>query len=185
MASTTVSQTNSFLQRLIGAMALDPAIYEEVEADPAAASQAFVVVILSSMATGIGALGFGGMSALGVGFITITSLLAWAAWALVTFEVGVRIMPAPETRSNPGELLRTIGFAATPGILNLFAVLPSITAPVFLVTSIWMLLTMIVAVRHALDYRSTARAVAVCVLGWTLALTIALVMGLAFGPALS
>ena len=52
-------------------------------------------------------------------------------------------------------------------------------------TSIWMLATMVVAVRQALDYRRTARAVAVCGLGWVLILTITIVLGLAFGPPLS
>jgi hypothetical protein len=143
------------------------------------------VVILAGLATGVGARGFGTISLGGVAFISIAVLVAWAAWALITFEIGVRLMPAPETRSNPGELRRTIGFAATPGILNLFALLPSITRSVFIVTSIWMLLTMIVAVRHALDYKSTARAIAVCVFGWALTLTIAVVLGVMFGPTVS
>ena len=121
----------------------------------------------------------------GVAFVSVAALLAWAAWALLTFEVGVRLMPVPETRSNPGELLRTIGFAATPGILNAFAILPSITRSVFVVTSIWMLLAMIVAVRHALDYKGTGRAIAVCVFGWALALTVAVVLGVLFGPTVS
>jgi hypothetical protein len=112
-------------------------------------------------------------------------LLAWAAWALVIFEVGVRLMPEPETQSNVGELLRTIGFAATPGILRVFGVLPGVTVPVFAVTAVWMLAAMVVAVRQALDYRSTARALAVCGLGWALAVVIALGLGLAFGPSVS
>jgi hypothetical protein len=56
---------------------------------------------------------------------------------------------------------------------------------VFVITTAWMLLAMIVAVRQALDYPSTARAIAVCVLGLVLALGIALVLGVAFGPTVS
>ncbi len=64
--------------------------------------------------------------------------------------------------------------------------MPAVTVPVFVVTSVWMLLAMIVApYGQALDYRSRARAVAVCVLGWALAITIALVLGLVFGPTVS
>ena len=105
-------------------------------------------------------------------FIAIVSLLAWAAWALVTFEIGGRLMPEPQTRVDVGELLRTIGFASTPGMLRALGAFPRATTPVFVITSVWMLLAMIVAVRQALDYRSTPRAVAVCVLGWVLALTL-------------
>ena len=44
---------------------------------------------------------------------------------------------------------------------------------------------MVVAVRQALDFTSTTRAIGVCVLGWTLAIGIAVTLGLLFGPTLS
>lgn len=181
----TTAANNTFLQRLLGAMALDVAIYEEVEGDRGATTQAFSVVVLSSLAAGIGARGFGENTVSNIAFITIVSLLAWAGWALVTFEIGARLMPDPQTRVDVGQLLRTIGFASTPGLLRVLGVLPRATIPVFVVTSIWMLLAMVVAVRQALDYRSTARAAAVCLLGWVLAVTFAVVMGLVFGPSVS
>ena len=177
--------TNSFLQRLIGAAALDTAIYEEVEADRGATGQAFAVVIGSSLAAGIGARGLGGTSPANIAFISMVALLAWAAWAVVTFQIGGRLLPEPQTRVDVGELLRTIGFAATPGLLRVFGVLPGVTLPVFAITAVWMLAAMIVAVRQALDYTSTGRAIAVCVLGWTLAIAIAVVLGVLFGPTVS
>jgi hypothetical protein len=182
---TTSPATNTFLQRLIGAMALDVAIYEEVEADRGATTQAFAVVLLSSLAAGVGARGLGENSLPSIAFISIVSLLAWAAWALVTFEIGARILPEPQTEVDVGELLRTIGFASTPGLLRVIGIVPGVTVPVFVVTAIWMLLAMIVAVRQALDYRSTARAVGVCVLGWVLAIGIAVLLGVLFGPSVS
>lgn len=176
---------NTFLQRLVGAAALDAAIYEEVEADPRATIQAGVTVLLSSIAAGIGAIGFGGNAAANIAFVSAVALVAWAAWALVVFEIGVRVMPGSQTQSNVGELLRTIGFASAPGCLRALGVLPGVAIPVFAVTAVWMLAAMVVAVRQALDYQSTARALAVCGLGWVLATAIAIVLGLAFGPALS
>jgi hypothetical protein len=184
MATTTTS-ANSFLQRLIGALALDIAIYEEVEADRSATGQALAVVLLSSLAAGFGSGSLGGVSLTNILFICTLSLLVWAAWALLTYEIGVHVLPEPATRADVGELLRTLGFAATPGFLRVFAILPGAAIPTFIVTSIWMLATMVVAVRQALDYTSTARAIAVCVLGWVLATAIAVVIGLAFGPTLS
>ena len=44
---------------------------------------------------------------------------------------------------------------------------------------------MVVAVRQALDYTTTARALAVCAVGWILAFTMAVILGLAFRPTLS
>ena len=184
MAATTTA-ANNFVMRLIGAAALDTAIYEEVEADRTATGQALVVVLLSSLAAGIGARGLGGGSFQSMVFISIVALMAWAAWALVTFEIGARLMPEPQTRSDVGELLRTIGFASTPGLMRVLAVITPIAIPVFALSAVWMLAAMVIAVRQALDYQHTTRAIAVCVLGWALAVSIAVVLGLFFGQTLS
>lgn len=176
---------NTFLQRLLGAAALDSAIYEEVEADEGATTQALATVVVSSLAAGIGARGFGDVTIPNIALFSTIAVLAWAAWALVTFGIGVRLLPQPQTRSNVGELLRTIGFATAPGCLRVLGVLPGVTIPVFAVTAVWMLAAMVVAVRQALDYDSTARALAVCGVGWLLTIVIVIVLGLAFGPSLS
>jgi hypothetical protein len=185
MATRTAS--NTFLQRLIGAAALDTAIYEEVEADASAMIQAFAVVLLSSLAAGVGATGRGGgtVSLANIGFISIAALLTWAAWALITFEIGARLLPEPQTQVDVGQLLRTIGFAATPGLLQVFGAIPGATVPAFAISAVWMVAAMIVAVRQALDYTSTGRAVIVCLCGLFLALAVAMVLGVIFGPALS
>jgi hypothetical protein len=183
MATTTT--TTPFVMRLIGALALDPVTYEEVEADRSATGQAMLVVVLSSVGAGIGARGLGSGSLQSVVFISAVSLLAWGAWALLTYQIGVRLMPDTETRSDVGELLRTIGFSAAPGMLRIFGIVPGAAIPAFAITAIWMLAAMVVAVRQALDYKSTARAVAVCGLGWALAIAIAVGLGLVFGPTVS
>ena len=81
--------------------------------------------------------------------------MAWAAWALLTYQIGVKLMPEPETRADVGELLRTIGFSAAPGMLRIFGIVPGAAIPAFAITAVWMLVAMIVAVRQALDYKST------------------------------
>ena len=177
--------TNSFVQRLIGAMALDAAIYEEVEADAYATSQAFAVVLVSSLAAGLGARGLGGMTVGNVAFIGIVALMSWASWALVIYAIGAHLMPEPDTSVDVGQLLRTLGFASTPGLLRVFGVIPGVTIPAFVISAVWMLLATIVAVRQALDYKSTTRAVLVCGLGWTLAIAIAVVLGLFFDRPVS
>jgi hypothetical protein len=176
---------NSLLQRLVGAAALDTAIYEEVEADAGATTQALAVVVLSSLAAGIGSRGLGGMSLGNILFMSMVALLAWAAWALLIAVIGTRLLPGAQTRSDVGELLRTTGFAATPGLLRVFGVLPGATIPAFAIAAVWMLAAMIVAVRQALDYTSTGRAIAVCVLGWLLALAFAVALGLVLGPSVT
>ena len=183
MATTTA--TTPFVMRLIGALALDPVTYEEVEGDRSATGQAMLVVVLSSVGAGIGARGLGSGSIQSMVFISALSLIAWMAWALLTYQIGVKLMPEPATRSDVGELMRTIGFSAAPGMLRIFGIVPGASIPAFAITAIWMLIAMIVAVRQALDFKSTARAVAVCGLGWALALAIAVGLGLVFGPTVS
>ena len=174
-----------FVMRLIGALALDPVTYEEVEGDRSATGQAMLVVVLSSVGAGIGARGLGSGSPQSMVFISAVSLIAWASWALLTYQIGVRLLPEPDTHSDVGELMRTIGFSAAPGMLRIFGIVPGAAMPAFAVTSVWMLVAMVVAVRQALDYKSTARAVAVCGIGWGLAIAIAVGLGLVFGPPVS
>ena len=179
-----LTSTNGFLQRLIGAMALDVAIYEEVEADAGATMQSMAVVALSATAAGIGATGLG-VAPPRIPVIIVAALVSWAAWALLTFEVGARILPTAGTRANLGQLLRTIGFSTAPGLLLAIGAIPVAARPAFAIVAVWLLLTMVYAVQRALDYTSTARAVAVCVFGWLLVAVIGMVIGVLFGPTVS
>jgi hypothetical protein len=167
---------------------LSAATYEEVEADRSATRQALAIVVCSSVAAGIGTKGLQHDGPTALAFFASTSaiaLIAWAIWAFVMFEIGTRLFPAAETRADLGELLRTLGFAATPGLIQVLGVIPGATAPVFTIAGLWTLAATVVAVRQALDYRSTSRAFVVCGLGWILSWTFAIVLGLVFGPTLS
>ena len=154
----------SFQDRIIRAAKLDIHLYEEVEADKGAMGQAMAVVILSSIAGGIGTpagLGLGGIM---IG--TIAALVAWYIWAFLTYFIGTRLLPEPQTKADVGELLRTIGFSSSPGLIRVLGIIPFLRGPVFLVAGVWMLVAMVIAVRQALDYQSTLRAVGVCIIGW-------------------
>jgi hypothetical protein len=183
--ATVTKPSTSFPMRLIGAISVDPLLFEEVEADRGATGQALLVVVLSSLGAGIGARGFGATSLRAMAYISALALLGWATWALVTYTIGAKLMPEPQTRADVGELLRTIGFSSTPGMLRIFGIVPAAAIPAFAVTAVWMLVAMVVGVRQALDYTSTARAIAVCVLGWALAIGLVVGLGLMFGPTLS
>ena len=177
--SGEIPASGSFLNRMIRAARLDVSLYEEVEADHSAVGQAVGVVILSSLAAGIGTIGrFGGYSHV-FGWM-ITDLVLWFIWATMTYWIGTRLLPEPETKADLGELLRTLGFAATPGLIRIFGILPGLMLPSILIARIWWLVAMVIAVRQALDYKSTARAVGVCLIGWFLILLVQIVaMGIA------
>ena len=155
---------NSFKDRIIRAAKLDVNLYEEVEADKGAMGQAMGVVVLSSIAAGIGTIGRGGFGGILIG--TITALIGWYAWAYLTYFIGTKLLPEPQTKADPGELLRTIGFSSSPGLIRVLGIIPGLGSVILLVASLWMLVAMVIAVRQALDYKSTLRALGVCVIGW-------------------
>ena len=154
----------SFQDRIIRAAKLDVHLYEEVEADKGAMGQAMGVVVLSGVAAGIGSIGTSGMA--GILFGTITALVSWYIWAYITYFIGTKLLPEPQTKADHGELLRTIGFSSAPGLLRVLGIIPFFQGIIFLISGIWMLVAMIIAVRQALDYKSTLRAVGVCIIGW-------------------
>ncbi len=154
----------SMVDRMIRAAKLDVQLYEEVEADKGALGQAMAVVVLASVAGGVGSGRLGGLSGILIG--TVGALIAWFIWAALTYFIGTRILPEPTTRADVGELLRTTGFSSSPGLIRVLGLVPGLTGIVFFVSGVWMLIAMIIAVRQALDYRSTFRAVGVCIIGW-------------------
>jgi hypothetical protein len=154
----------SIWDRMFRAAKLDAQLYEEVEADTDATVQAMTVVVLAAIAAGIGSLGSGSATAIVTG--TLVSLVGWLVWAFLTYFIGTRLLPEPQTSADYGELLRTIGFASAPGVIRALGIVPGLGAPLFLIGGIWMLVAMVIAVRQALDYTSTLRAVGVCVIGW-------------------
>lgn len=168
---------NIFFDRMIRAAKLRVSLYEEVEADRSAMGQAMAVVVLSGIAAGIGTIHQGG----GAGFIfgIVGALGGWFVWAFLTYFIGVRLLPTPQTHADYGQLLRTIGFSSSPGIIRVLGIIPGLAGFFFFAAGVWMLVAMVIAVRQALDYDSTLRAVGVCLIGWIVqALILALVFAL-------
>ena len=165
---------NSFKNRIIRAAMLDVNLYEEVEADKGAMGQAMGIVVLSSIAAGVGLIERGGFSGIFAG--TIASLFGWYVWAYLTYFIGTKFLSEPQTKADHGELLRTIGFSSSPGLIRVLGIIPGLREVVFFTASIWMLVAMVIAVRQALDYNSTLRAVGVCVIGWVIQILILMLL---------
>ena len=168
-----MSSSTSLFNRMVRAARLQPAFYEEVEADKDATAQALLVVVLVSAAAGVGT----GMEALiaggagrfiyGLMYGVAAAITGWLFWALFAYIIGVSILKGPQTSSTWGELLRTMGFASTPGLLRIFAFVPVVGGIIALVGSVWRLVATIIAVRQALDF-STWRAIPTALIGWLL-----------------
>jgi Yip1 domain len=169
----------SFVDRLLGAARLSPATYEEVEADQSATGQAVLVVALAAIAAGIATLDQAGLEGIVVG--TIGSLVAWFVWAYMVWLVGTRLLPEPATQADVGQVVRTTGFSAAPGLLLVLAIIPALAGVVGVATNIWMLVGMVIAVRQALDFQSTGRAVLVALLGFVAYVAVFVLVAVLFG----
>ena len=153
----------NLINRIFRAIKIDVELYEEVERDKSATIQAGLVVVLSSMAAGVGALQLGASNFL---LAPIVSLISWYVWAYIIYFVGVKLFPEKNTKSNHGELLRAIGFSSAPGLIRVFGITPDLMAVTFIGSAFWMLACMVVGVRAALDYKSLWRALGVVIVAW-------------------
>jgi len=149
--------------RILGSASLKVSSYEEIESDRQANWQAVAIVVLSSLGA---AIGIRNTSLSGIAALLFVAIATWMIWVALTLFIGRQLLPGRQTRSDFGQLLRTTGFSAAPGILRVLGVVPGIGWILFLAATIWMLFTYVIAVRQALDYTSTGRALAVCLLGW-------------------
>jgi hypothetical protein len=175
----------TFADRAMGAAVLDASTYEAVEVERPATRQAFLVVLLSSIAAGVGGGSWDGPNVVTLAVVAGVALLTWLTWAALILYVGGTVFPVRNTRVDFGQLVRTIGFAAAPGVIQVFAIIPIIRTQVFVVAWLWMLAATVVAVRQALDYDSTWRALGVCVVTLAVALSSVIAIALALGVTVS
>jgi len=176
---------------MLRAAKLEPQLYEEVEADNTGTGQALLVVVLVALARGIGAgiptLMKGGGESI-VGFVSslawgvIGSLIVWFIFSLLCFWLGTSLFKGPETKSALGELLRTLGFAYTPGLLNIFSFIPFVGPIIPFATFLWTIIASVIAVRQACDF-TTGRAVGTVVVAAIIPLVIMVLLAMLIGGA--
>jgi len=182
--------SGALLQRMLRAAKLEPQLYEEVESDSTATGQALLVVVLVSVCAGIGAGITGAMkggetvSGFFIGLLSgiIGSLIAWFIFSLLCFWLGTSLFKGPNTKSSLGELLRTLGFAYTPGVLNVFSFIPFIGPIIPFATWIWTIIAAVIAVRQACDF-TTGRAVGTVIVAAIIPIIIIVLLGLLVGGA--
>ena len=146
-------------QRMLSAAMLNPAVYADVEHDRGATIQALLVVVLVSIAGGVGGLLSGDFDIVrGLIFGVIRGVLSWAMWALAALLIGTTILKTPQTEADWGQVARGTGFAQTPGLLNVLVFIPILGGIVGFLVFIWQLAGMLFAIRESLDYNSLWRA---------------------------
>ena len=182
-----MADSSSLVSRMVRAAKLEANLYEEVESDQKATMPAMWVVIIASIAAGIGSGIAGIMSGKGPMFFLwgllgglAVALIGWLAWAGITYLLGTTVLKGPNTSSTWGELLRTIGFAQSPGVFKVLSFVPFVGGVIAFAASIWMLIAVVIGVRQALDV-STGRAIAVCIVGWLVYFLLGLLLAFLLG----
>src|SRR5919198_213163 len=175
--------SSGLVDRMVRAAKLEVPLYEEVEADVTATNQALLVVVLGSLASGIGAAlgatmsGAAGNAAGSLISGVLMALIGWAVWSYVLYFVGTRFMGGTATY---GELLRTLGFSESPTVLLILSFLPIIGGLLSLVVGIWVLVAGFIAARQALDLDNTKTVITI-ILGIVAVFVVILVLGLILG----
>jgi Yip1-like protein len=175
--------SHSITDRMIGALRLQEATYEEVEADEKATGEAAFIVVATSLVSGAvnGVL----TGASGGFFGALGSLIGWAFYAWIAYIVGVKLFPGAQTKSSWGEIARTLGYANTARFLTIFELVPGLQAITRTVVGIWVLVATIVALRSALDI-STGRAIWIAIasaIGQVIVIVVALAIAGALIPS--
>ncbi|MEC8890503.1 MAG: YIP1 family protein [Chloroflexota bacterium] len=163
------------IKRMLRASMLDAHVYEEVESDSSAIVQAALVVVVVAVAKGVATLSVTG-NILGIVFGIIAGLLSWAIWAFITYLVGTKLLKTEETESSWGELARVTGFAQSPGLLFVVAIVPIVGTWIIGIASLWQLVAMVVGIRQALDYTSTLRAIGVVLIGFVVVIPLQVIL---------
>jgi hypothetical protein len=171
---------------MIRAAKLDVSLYEEVEADQNATTQAAMVVgivaicgLISGLIllAGVGALAPAGVPRPSAAGLIVSGLIqpfiSWVVYAYVTYFVGTNLFKGNAT---PGELLRAMGFAQSPGVLSILVFIPVLGVIVAIVLFFWILVAAIIAIRQALDI-STGQAVVVGIIDLVVVIIISLILG--------
>ena len=179
MAAEAASR--GLVSRMSRALLLDVSLFEEVESDKSASGQAFIVVIAASVIAGLGSVAAGGIA--GLIAAILLSISSWAIWAWLNYFIGTKLLAEPQTEANWGQLARCMGFAYSPRLFLLLALIPFAPLQVFvsLAVVLWLGAAMVVAVRQALDYHSTLRAAAVTVVGFLVNALAVLVLAVILG----
>lgn len=169
----------SLPNRMIRAAQLDAELYEEVENDASATSQAAIVVVLAAISGAIGVLITKGVGSAIVGIVG--ALIGWVLWSAITLFVGRTFFGTDQTNVDMGEMLRALGFSTTPGVLGVLSFIPVLGVVISLVLGIWQLIAGVIAVRQAMDF-STGRAIGTVIVGWLVQLFFTVILALLVAP---
>lgn len=177
-AATDETRVRPFAQRIMGALQLQTAVYDEIAADPEATNQSAVVVAIAALAQALG----------GPERIPMEELPFALAWAYFSWLVPGTLVWATATRvlaleADLPRVLRCVGFATVPQALWLLGLLSAGSAPFEMALGVLIfglaLVANVLAIRQAFAV-TTVRALQAFLLGFLAFAAVAIVLGFLF-----
>ena len=97
------------------------------------------------------------------GFFTVvfSSILGWIIWASLIYIVGAKLFSEVNTKANFKNILIAVGYGHAPAIFRFFAVLPELLIPIVIITQIWILLSIAIGIKEALNFGSNFKSIGV------------------------
>jgi hypothetical protein len=151
----------SFQNRVIGAIKADQATFAEVRQDPAALTQAALVVIAAGVAGAIGALSWafvGGIGLVGLVMAPVFEVVIWVIGSAVLWIIGTKVITGSRTEVDLRTVLRTLGFAMAAMIFKAIGIIPFVGWMLSVLVSLWAFYAMLVAVKEVFGYPDVIKA---------------------------
>ncbi|MDA3793477.1 MAG: hypothetical protein PF545_07500 [Elusimicrobia bacterium] len=155
---------------------LDNDFYNNVSDEAEDLTLAALVVIISSLAAGIGSISQVGIAGIIVG--TIGSLINWGLWAGIIYIVLIRFFPENTVDASPREIFIVLGFASAPGVIKAGGIIPPFHSFLFILSNLWMGVSMVKALEVKTEFKNRWIVPALVVGGWLAMAVIIVLAGL-------
>jgi hypothetical protein len=169
------------VDRILRAVRLDWTVFREIAEDRDAMREAVIIVVVVAILSAIGGAGVmlvgqEGMGRAVLGFFTglVTSILiGWIGWAILTYFVGTLLFKG---RTDIPEMMRVLGYANAPNLLQVFSFIPCVGWLIALAGSILALIAGVLAIREAMEF-DTGKAIITVLISWGISLVISVLIG--------
>lgn len=168
---------DKIVQRVLRIIKLDFTVFQEIEHDENANTEAAIIVAVASLLSAIGSGVSGGSFWIFLVTLVFGVALNWLLWSYIAMLVGTRLFKGEATF---WEVARTLGYANAPRVLGLLAVIPCVGAIAALVGAILALVAGFFAMREALDL-TTERTLITILISWVIVVVVNIVIGLVIG----